>query len=79
DTPVESIAGIILDEAAICVVNDKPGGVRIIPVPHAKVGDYVEFGGLLGSTVVMAVNRFSSGKFVRRGGQIPASIQSFRG
>ncbi len=79
DTPVESIAGIILDEAAICVVNDKPGGVRIIPVPQAKVGDYVEFGGLLGGTVVMAVNRFSSEKFVRRGGQIPASIQSFRG
>lgn len=79
DTPVESIAGIILDEAAICVVNDKPGGVRVIPVPHAKVGDYVEFGGLLGNTVVMAVSRFSSEKFVRRGGQIPAPLQSFRG
>ncbi len=79
DTSAESITGIILDEAAICMVNDKPGGVRIIPVPGSKVGDYVEFGGLLGGTIVMAVNRFRPDGFVRRGGQIPASIHSFRG
>ena len=79
DTPTETLAGIILDEAAICVANDKPGGVRIIPVPNAKAGEYVEFGGLLGSTVVMEVSRFRSDRFVRRGGQIPAPIYSFRG
>jgi uncharacterized protein (UPF0210 family) len=79
DTSAETLAGIILDEAAICVANDKPGGVRIIPVPGAKAGDYVEFGGLLGSTIVMEVKRFKPDKFVRRGGQIPAPIHSFRG
>ena len=79
DTPAETLAGIILDEAAICVANDKPGGVRLIPVPNAKAGEYVEFGGLLGSTVVMEVSRFRSDRFVKRGGQIPAPIYSFRG
>jgi len=79
DTSAETLAGIILDEAAICVANDKPGGVRIIPVPQAKAGEFVEFGGLLGSTVVMEVNRFKPDRFVRRGGQIPAPIYSFRG
>jgi len=79
DTSAESLAGIILDEAAICVANDKPGGVRIIPVPNAKAGEFVEFGGLLGSTVVMEVSRFKPDRFVKRGGQIPAPIHSFRG
>jgi len=79
DTSAESIAGIILDEAAICVVNDKPGGVRIIPVPQAKAGEFVEFGGLLGSTVVMEVNRFKPDRFIKRGGQIPSPLHSFRG
>lgn len=79
DTSAESLAGIILDEAAICVANDKVGGVRIIPVPQAKAGEFVEFGGLLGSTIVMAVNRFKPDRFIRRGGQIPAPIHSFRG
>ena len=79
DTSAETLAGIILDEAAICVANDKPGGVRIIPVANAKAGEFVEFGGLLGSTVVMEVSRFRSDRFVRRGGHIPAPIYSFRG
>ena len=79
ETSAETLAGIILDEAAICVANDKPGGVRIIPVPQAKAGEFVEFGGLLGSTVVMEVSRFKPDRFVRRGGQIPAPIHSFKG
>jgi len=78
DTPVETIAAIIADEAAIGVFNHKTTAVRIIPAAGKKVGDHVEFGGLLGRTPVMAVNRFSAEKFVRRGGRIPAPIHSLR-
>ncbi len=78
DTPVETIAAIIADEAAIGVFNNKTTAVRIIPAIGKKVGDRVEFGGLLGEAPVMAVNRFSAEKFVRRGGRIPAPIQSLR-
>ena len=78
DTPVETIAAIIADEAAIGVFNHKTTAVRIIPAAGKKVGDYVEFGGLLGRAPVMAVNRFSAEKFVRRGGRIPAPIHSLR-
>lgn len=78
DTPAETIAAIIADEVAIGVVNTKTTAVRIIPVPGGKVGDLVEFGGLLGSAPVMPVNRFSGAGFVRRGGRIPPPVQSLR-
>lgn len=76
DTPVESIAGIIADEMAIGMVNNKTTAVRIIPVPGKTVGDEVEFGGLLGTAPVMAVKNFSPARFVRRGGHIPAPIRA---
>ncbi len=78
DTPVETIAAIIADEAAIGVFNHKTTAVRIIPAAGKKVGDRVEFGGLLGRAPVMAVNTFASGKFTSRGGRIPAPIHSLR-
>lgn len=78
DTPVETIAAIIADEAAIGVFNHKTTAVRIIPAVGKKVGDQVEFGGLLGRAPVLAVNRFSAKKFVQRGGRIPAPIHSLR-
>jgi uncharacterized protein (UPF0210 family) len=73
-TPAETIAGIIADECAIGVVNDKTTSVRIIPV--GKEGDWVDFGGLLGAAPVLPIKSFSSAKFVRRGGNIPAPILS---
>jgi len=76
DTPVDTIAGIIADELMIGVMNNKTTAVRIIPVPGKKAGDYVEFGGLLGSSRVMPVNQFIPSKFVRHGGKIPAPIRS---
>jgi uncharacterized protein (UPF0210 family) len=78
DTPATSISGIIADEAAIGMVNQKTTAVRIIPVAGKKVGDTVAFGGLLGHAPVMAVNRFDSSRFVRRRGRIPAPIHSFK-
>lgn len=73
-TPAETIAAIIADECAIGVVNDKATGVRIIPM--GKEGEWVELGGLLGRAPVMKVSKFSSSKFVSRGGRTPAPIQS---
>jgi len=79
DTPAETIAAIIADEMAIGVVTDKTTGVRLIPVPGAKAGDRVEFGGLFGAATVIDVrNAGASGPFVRFGGRIPAPIQSLR-
>ena len=78
DTSVETIAAIIADEAAIGVINNKTTAVRIIPAPGKQVGEYVEFGGLLGRAPVMPLNSFSSADFVRRGGRIPAPIHSLR-
>ena len=78
DTSAETIAGIIADEAAIGMVNQKTTAVRIIPVIGKKVGDMVEFGGLLGYAPVMPVNNFDCSKFVNRGGRIPAPIHSFK-
>jgi len=77
-TSAETIAAIIADEMAVGVMNNKTTAVRIIPVPGKDVGDMVEFGGLLGSAPIMPVNRFSSDQFIRRGGRIPAPIQSLR-
>lgn len=78
DTSAETIAAIIADEAAIGVINQKTTAVRIIPAPGKDIGDSVEFGGLLGHAPIMAVNKFSSADFVRRGGRIPAPIHSLR-
>jgi uncharacterized protein (UPF0210 family) len=78
DTSAETISAIIADEIAIGVVNNKTTAVRIIPVPGKNVGEVVEFGGLLGSGPVMAVNRYGSEAFIRRGGRIPAPIHSLR-
>jgi uncharacterized protein (UPF0210 family) len=76
DTPAATISAIIADEMAIGMINKKTTAVRIIPAPGTKVGDLVEFGGLLGSAPVMAVHNFSSELFIARGGRIPAPIQS---
>ncbi|MEO8157126.1 MAG: PFL family protein [Betaproteobacteria bacterium] len=76
DTPAETIAAIIADEAAIGMINRKTTAVRLIPVPGKKVGDMVEFGGLLGRAPVMAVHRESSLGFISRGGRIPAPLQA---
>jgi uncharacterized protein (UPF0210 family) len=78
DTPATTIAGIIADESAIGMVNQKTTAVRIIPVVGKKVGDTVEFGGLLGYAPVMPVNRFDCSAFVNRQGRIPAPIHSFK-
>jgi len=78
DTSAETIAAIIADEAAIGMVNSKTTAVRIIPAKDSKVGDIVEFGGLLGRAPVMPVSKFSSVDFVSRGGRIPAPIHSLR-
>ncbi|MBQ8113972.1 MAG: DUF711 family protein, partial [Kiritimatiellae bacterium] len=78
DTSASTISGIIADEAAIGMVNQKTTAVRIIPVAGKTVGDTVAFGGLLGHAPVMAVNRFDSSRFVRRKGRIPAPIHSFK-
>lgn len=78
DTPATTISGILADEAAIGVINNKTTGVRIIPVYGKKVGDRAEFGGLLGRAPIMAVNSSDSSIFVNRGGQIPAPIHSFK-
>ena len=78
DTPAETIAAIIADEAAIGMINNKTTAVRIIPAPGKQVGDMVEMGGLLGSAPVMAVHTESSVDFIHRGGRIPAPLNSLR-
>ena len=78
DTTASTISAIIADEAAIGMINNKTTAVRIIPAPGKKVGDVVEFGGLLGTGPVMSVNGFSSEEFIARGGRIPAPIHSLR-
>ena len=77
-TSAATISGMIADESAIGMVNQKTTAVRIIPVVGKEVGDTVEFGGLLGYAPVMPVNRFSCEAFVNRGGRIPAPIHSFK-
>jgi uncharacterized protein len=78
DTPSTTISGIMADELAIGMVNNKTTAVRLIPVPGKKEGEWAEFGGLLGGAPVMAVNKFSCADFINRGGRIPAPIHSFR-
>ncbi len=78
NTKSTTIAGIIADEAAIGMINQKTTAVRLIPVIGKNVGDRVEFGGLLGYAPIMPVNSFSCEKFIRRGGRVPAPIHSFK-
>ena len=78
DTSAETLSAIIADEAAIGMVNAKTTAVRLIPAPGKRVGDTVEFGGLLGSAPIMPVHPESAVDFVRRGGRIPAPMQSLK-
>ena len=78
DTKATTIAGIIADESAIGMINQKTTAVRVIPVIGKGVGETVEFGGLLGYAPIMPVNNFSCDAFVNRGGRIPAPIHSFK-
>ena len=78
DTSASTISGIIADEAALGMVNQKTTAVRLIPVIGKDVGETVEFGGLLGYAPIMPVNSFSCERFVARGGRIPAPIHSFK-
>ena len=78
DTTAEVISGLIADEIAIGVVNTKTTAVRVIPAIGKKVGDMVEFGGLLGAAPIMPIKTGSPAKFIGRGGRIPAPIQSLK-
>ncbi len=78
DVPESTISAIIADEAAIGVINNKTTAVRIIPAYGKKIGDVVNFGGLLGKAPVMAISEYSSEKFIMRGGRIPAPVHSFK-
>ena len=78
DTSPATLSGIIADEAAIGMVNNKTTAVRMIPVIGRGVGESVEFGGLLGYAPIMAVNQYSCEDFIARGGRIPAPIHSFK-
>ncbi|MEF9878220.1 MAG: PFL family protein [Clostridia bacterium] len=78
DTSANTIAGIIADEAAIGMVNNKTTAVRLIPAPGKKAGDIVNFGGLFGFAPVMKVNAFKNDEFIERGGRIPAPLHSLR-
>ena len=78
DTKATTIAGIIADESAIGMINQKPTAVRVLPVIGKGVGETEEFGGLLGYAPIMPVNQFSCDAFVERGGRIPAPIHSFK-
>lgn len=76
DTPASTIAGIIADECAIGIINDKTTSARLIPAYGKKVGDYIDYGGLLGKAPIMSVRNLSSDNFVGRGGRIPAPVRS---
>lgn len=77
-TTAETLSGIIADEAAIGMINQKTTAVRIIPVPNKGVGESVEFGGLLGTAPIMKVNNGDCSAFVNRGGRIPAPVHSMK-
>ena len=78
DVSTTTISGIIADEMAIGMINQKTTAVRIIPVIGKEVGEVVEFGGLLGYAPIMPVNKFECSEFINRGGRIPAPIHSFK-
>lgn len=77
-TTAETLSGIIADEAAIGMINAKTTAVRLIPVPNKSVGEFVEFGGLLGRAPIMKVNEANCSAFVNRGGRIPAPVHSMK-
>ena len=78
DTTIETIAGIIADECAIGMINNKTTAVRIIPAIGKNIGEKLEFGGLLGYAPIMSVNQYAGTVFARRGGRIPAPINSLK-
>lgn len=78
DTKPTTVSGIIADEMAIGMINQKTTAVRLVPVWGKDVGDNVEFGGLLGHAPIMSVNRFDCSEFINRGGRIPAPVHSFK-
>ena len=78
ETPADVISGIIADEAAIGMVNSKTTAVRLIPAIGRKVGETLDFGGLLGEGPVMPVNQISDAVFINRGGRIPAPLQALK-
>ena len=78
DTPAATLSAILADEAAIGVVNQKTTAVRLVPVPGKTVGDWVEFGGLLGRAPIIPVHAESAEAFIARGGRIPAPINSLK-
>lgn len=78
DTKASTISGIIADEMAIGMINQKTTAVRLIPVVGKEVGEMAEFGGLLGYAPIMPVSKFSCDDFINRGGRIPAPIHSFK-
>ena len=78
DIEASTISGMIADEAAIGMINAKTTAVRVIPVPGKKVGDTVEFGGLLGYAPIMDVSHASSAAMISRGGTIPAPVHSLK-
>ncbi len=78
DAPWTTISAIIADEISIGIINNKTTAVRVIPVPGKKAGEMVEFGGLLGYAPIMEVNRFSAENFIKRGGRIPAPLNSLK-
>lgn len=77
-TKATTISGIIADEMAIGMVNQKTTAIRLIPVIGKDVGDVAQFGGLLGYAPIMPVNQYSCANFVNRQGRIPAPIHSFK-
>jgi uncharacterized protein (UPF0210 family) len=78
DTPFETIAAIIADEGMLGVINNKTTAVRIIPVPGKKAGDFAYFGGLLGQAPIMPIHKYSSAKFIARGGHLPTPAQGLK-
>ena len=78
DTKATTISGMIADEMAIGMINQKTTAVRLIPVIGKKVGEVAQFGGLLGYAPIMPVNQFDCSAFIERGGRIPAPIHSFK-
>ncbi|RLD15611.1 PFL family protein, partial [candidate division KSB1 bacterium] len=78
DTPASVITGIILDECAIGIMNNKTTAARIIPVPGKKPGDSVDYGGLLGKAPIMSVSQLDNSVFVNRGGRYPAPSRGLR-
>ena len=78
DTSAATLSGIIADEMAIGMINQKTTAVRIMPIVGKKIGDRAVFGGLLGEAPVMPVNNYSCEDFINRKGRIPAPVHSFK-